>query len=177
MQRTVSRVTREVLGGRAYQPGDQPFVMAFLRNEGGRVREYPAPLGRRPALLLSLRHQYRFIHLPGDTEHGPWSVTTVAYSYELLDRSEHRLIAYHWHPDPRSDENFPSFPHLHVGRQFAHSALPEDFRPHASALVRAHPPTGRVSLESILRLAIQELGVEPLVERWESVLEETKAGG
>src|SRR5262249_15216821 len=99
MQRAVACVTREVLGGRAYQAGARPYVMAFLRNEGARVREYPAPLGRRPALLLSLRHLYRFVHLADDAEHGPWAVTALGYSYELLDKNEQRIVAYHWHPD------------------------------------------------------------------------------
>lgn len=175
MQRAVACVTREVLGGRAYQAGDRPFVMAFLRTEGGHLRENSAPLGRRPTLLLSLRHQYRFVHVPEDVERGPWAVTTLGYSYELLDKNEQRVVAYHWHPDPSIPATYPAFPHLHIGRLFAHPGLPADFRVHASALVRAHLPTDRISIESILRLAIRELGVEPLNERWERVLEGTEA--
>jgi hypothetical protein len=175
MQRAVTCVTREVLGGRAYQAGDRPYVMAFLRNDGGHVREYPAPLGRRPTLLFSLRHQYGFVRLPEDAERGPWAVTTLGYTYELLDKNEQRIVAYHWHPDLSIPATYPAFPHLHIGRVFAHPGLPADFRVHASALVRAHLPTERISIESILRLAIRELGVEPLDERWEHVLDETEA--
>lgn len=142
--------------------------MAFARREKGLLVEGPVRMGRRPHLLLSLRHIYAFQHVPEDAERGPWKVTSLAYSYELLDLNERRVIAYHWHPDTA-----PTSEHLHFGRQFAHSSLPEDVRMHATALVRAHLPTERVSLESVVRLAIDELGVEPLRSDWNAILNET----
>lgn len=169
MQRAVSCITDAVLGGRIYEAAAVPGVMAFARREHGRLVEAPVPIGRRPHLLLSLRHIYRFLHVPQDAEHGPWEVTSLAYSHELLDMGERRVIAYHWHPDTP-----PAFAHLHVGRRFAHSDLPDDVRAHAAALVRAHLPTERISLQSVIRLAIRELGVEPIGPDWEGILNETE---
>ncbi len=169
MQRAVSCVTEAVLGGRIYEAIDVPGVMAFARRENGRLIEAPVPIGRGPHLLLSLRHIYQFRHVPEDAERGPWTVTSLAHSYELLDMNERRVIAYHWHPDTSL-----AFEPVHVGRQFAHSSLPADVRTHAAALVRAHLPTGRISLESVIRLAIRELGVEPIKREWEAILNETE---
>lgn len=99
-----------------------------------------------------------------------WTVGSLAYSYELLERDERRVIAYHWHP-----ETPPAFDHLHFGRQFAHASLPDDIRARATALVRAHLPTQRISLQSVIRLAILELRVEPIRDDWQSILRETEA--
>lgn len=86
-----------------------------------------------------------------------WRVHTLGYAYELLDPADRRIVAYHWHPQPY---NRVKSPHLHVP---SHTA-PVD-------LSRVHLPTPRVSLEAVLRFAIDELGVEPLREDWRAVLE------
>ena len=169
MQHAVSCVTTAVLGGRIYQSGGKPGAMAFARRENGRLIEAPVPIGRRPHLLLSLRHLYAFLQPPQDADRGSWTIASVAYSDELLDLAERRVIAYHWHPDTP-----PIFPHLHVGRQFAHTGLPEDASVHAAVLVRAHLSTDRVSLASVLRLAITELGVDPIRPDWDRILNETQ---
>jgi hypothetical protein len=56
---------------------------------------------------------------------------------------EERLFAYHWHPTGASPVTWP---HLHV------------LDP-ASALRKVHLPTGRISLEEVLRLAVVEFAV------------------
>lgn len=103
---------------------------------------------------------------------APGGVRSTGYIYEVLERNQERVIGYHWHPDPTG--HFPSFEHFHIGHQFAHPNLPTDLNARASALVRAHLPTERVSLAAVLRLAITEFGVEPLEPNWRQVLDETE---
>jgi hypothetical protein len=162
----------------AVAPTNQGIARTLWRFFAARAGKYGSILLRSDAGRRFFSHyaiNTRFLHLAEDAERGPWAVTTLGYSYELLDKYEQRIVAYHWHPDLNMPATYPAFPHLHVGRLFAHPSLPPDFRVHASALVRAHLPTARISIESIRRLAIRELGVEPLDERWEHVLEETES--
>ena len=55
-----------------------------------------------------------------------------------------------------------SRPHIHLG----HTQLRED----AVLSHKAHHPTDRVSLESIVRTCITEYGVQPLREVWAETL-------
>jgi hypothetical protein len=68
------------------------------------------------------------------------------------------IVAYHWHPGRRSPIDFP---HLHLG---AGSGVDRE------ELHKAHLPTGRVELEDVLLMAIQEFGVRPRREDWEEIL-------
>jgi hypothetical protein len=65
--------------------------------------------------------------------------------------------SYHWHPSAR----FPN-PHTHLG----HTQLRED----AVLYQKAHNPTGRVSLESVVRACITEYGAQPMKEDWDKTL-------
>jgi hypothetical protein len=71
-------------------------------------------------------------------------VSTTAYRYHLLDESGKELIGWHWHPESKGDSRLRGHPHLHV------PAGPIDRR--------LHVPTGRVSIESVLRLLV-DLGI------------------
>jgi hypothetical protein len=85
--------------------------------------------------------------------------TTAGYYYQVGDDKGRELIAFHWHPGRR---NQPEFPHLHI-----------DGSPGPVAVVKKnHIPTGRVSLESVVRFLIAELDVRPLRDDWDSVLDE-----
>ena len=80
------------------------------------------------------------------------------------------LFVYHWHPSGRSQNRDP---HLHIsavtlrltgGRsRQVDRKLPID---------KAHFPTGQVTLQQVIRLLIEDLGVEPRVPNWQEVLEE-----
>lgn len=88
-----------------------------------------------------------------------WHVSTEAYFYRLNDGAGSELISWHWHP-----QTGVSYPHLHV----------------AAGLLdrRAHLPSGRVSIESVLRLLLTDLGVPPTREHlhdYTRVLDETEA--
>jgi hypothetical protein len=59
-------------------------------------------------------------------------------------------------------------PHMHV-RANQHLA------PGATSIEKLHFPTGPVSLASIIRFLIEEVGVEPNRADWERVLTEAEA--
>jgi hypothetical protein len=86
---------------------------------------------------LRLRQQYRLV----DDGEGAtrWHVSTVAYDYRLDRSTGGELVSWHWHPAGEPD------PHLHVSG--------------AILSRKAHLPSGRVSIESVLRLLLRDLGV------------------
>lgn len=90
-------------------------------------------------LQFLLAHQFRLV----EDESG-WRVSTVAYDYRLNDDSGTEILSWHWHPAPMKG---PDHPHLHVA-----AAQPGR---------HAHLPTGRVSIESVLRLLLTDLKVAP----------------
>lgn len=118
-------------------------------------------LGGEGRLSLSVILFYRIIENSEPRE--PWRIATTTYSYTFADESLQEVIAYHWHPGRRSAV---SDPHLHlqsgakVGRR---------------DIANAHLPTGWVTLNDVIRLAITELGVTPRREDWRDVLDETRA--
>ncbi len=59
------------------------------------------------------------------------------------------------------------FPHLHI----RNSVLA-----HGSPIMRVHIPTGRVALEDVIRLAVEEFHVEPRRADWNEVLIRTRQG-
>ena len=86
-----------------------------------------------------------------------WRVSTRAYAYELQTSSGELVWSYHWHPATLRG------PHAHLGR----TQLAED----AVLSQKAHYPTGRVSLESVIRACITEHGVVPLKDDWDTTLD------
>lgn len=114
--------------------------------------------GDRPLRLRCL-FAYRVEEAEG--ERGPWKVTTEAYYHTLEDEAGREIIAYHWHPDSP-----PAFPHLHIGPGTGADV---------GGINKYHFPTGRVSLEGVLRLAIEEFGATPARADWRTVLRETEA--
>jgi hypothetical protein len=88
---------------------------------------------------------------------GPWKVSTRAYRYRIDGQRGREWGSWHWHPTSRSLEPRP---HLHV----AHGPL----RNH-------HLPSGRVGVESVLRLVLTELEAKPLRSDWQIVLDDSEA--
>jgi hypothetical protein len=99
-----------------------------------------------------------------------WAVSQpVSFSASVSDR---RLLprlhsigrcgelvwSYHWHPS----SGRILYPHTHLG----HTQLAED----AVLQQKAHNPTGRVSLESVVRACITEYGVAPMRDDWDKTL-------
>lgn len=99
-------------------------------------------------------------------------VTTVSYEYYVLDTQDAELLAFHWAPRPQF--RGPDFPHLHVSApltiktgRFGGSRQ--------SRLDTVHIPTGRISLESVIRLLVDELNVQARFHDWEERLKRTEA--
>jgi hypothetical protein len=146
LQQAVSFVTRDVLIASGREPSDERHLLAFGGGDPARLR------GDRK-LSLRVAHRYRITEATGVL--GAWKVSTAEYVYELLDGDRRRVIAYHWHPVGRSAVTWP---HVHLPK-----GTPFD-------LAQAHAPTGRISIEAVLRFAIQDLGVEPLRRNWREAM-------
>lgn len=149
LSRAVSCVTKGVLnvspGG--YVPEQEPHLLVF--GSGFEVL--------RGGFVLTLQQGYAIV--PAEGERGPWKCSTTWYQYSLDDAERHEIVAYHWHPGGASDVRRP---HLHLG---AGAGVQHE------GVARAHLPTGRVSIEDFLLLAICDLGVEPLRQNWRDILE------
>jgi hypothetical protein len=129
-------------------PGRGPYTLTFGVGE-------IVPLKGPQRISLGLIHGYE-VERAGDV----WQVRTTGYSYEILLPDQYSLIGWHWHPRGRSTVTWP---HVHIPRH----TRPVD-------LSKAHVPTGLISLQSVLRFAIEEVGAEPLRPDWRVVLAETE---
>ncbi len=107
-----------------------------------------------PRLTLDATEQYR-VHEDAEG----WHVEIVGYLY-AIGYEGRELVAYHWHPHGDSPITRP---HMHVGT---------DIRVGDRWLGKVHLPTGAVSLDRIVALAIADLGAEPLRDDWERLIGE-----
>jgi hypothetical protein len=104
---------------------------------------------------LSIRFFHTYAAL-SSKDRGNWEIQLSAYRYEVYDRDDTELLAYHWHPAGLSPV---ATPHLHVRAR------------HASIdLAKRHLPTGPVTVVAFLRSLITEFGVEPLRTDWDQIL-------
>jgi hypothetical protein len=108
-------------------------------------------------LRIQVGHAFRLIETP-DADRGPVKASTVRYQYLITTDGHREVFGYHWTPDAPAPQK--THPHMHIGSLVtAESAfLPKTF----SGL---HIPTGRVSLESVIRFLIEELAVETIIDR------------
>jgi len=93
-----------------------------------------------------------------DESHDLWSIVITGYLYTVEDLAGRSLVAYHWHP---SGQSRVKWQHLHLGPAAEVGRKP---------LLQAHLPTSVVTLNEILRMLIEDLGVQPLRRDWERVL-------
>jgi hypothetical protein len=121
--------------------------MSFQGNEAVR-------LNSRHNLSLQVFHAFEV-----SADHIGWRVRSRAYMYHVYAGEEREIIAFHWHPD----RGPVALPHAHF------KTLNDPF-----PMGKAHMPTGRVSLESVIRLLIDELAVEPMRRDWRGVLAKTE---
>ncbi|WP_300604591.1 hypothetical protein [Trebonia sp.] len=124
--------------------------------------DQPITLKCRPVLLFKVRMQYEIVRTEHEPERGPWRVSTRGYMYELQTASGELVWSYHWHPTSRVGG-----PHAHLGRT--------QLAPDAVLSYKAHHPTGRISLESVIRACIAEYGVTPVKDDWEEILARREA--
>jgi hypothetical protein len=157
LQRAISCVTRSQLrvsqGGYAPSVTGQPHGLLL---NGGRPVALSGP--ERPQLFVSLG--YDVVHVD-DPERGPWKVSTRSYRYHILTNDGTESVLYHWHPDGKSHVTRP---HMHIGN----SLLSRD----AVITRKAHMPSGRIALELVVWLLLDEYGVPPLRDDAHGVLDE-----
>lgn len=108
-------------------------------------------------VLLRLRQRFHSIEESQASAAERWHVSTLAYDYRLSRvRDGSELLSWHWHP-----QTAIAFPHLHAA---------------ADDLSRkVHIPSGRVSIEAVLRMLLGELGVPARRDDWAAVLDEAEA--
>ncbi|MDQ3693092.1 MAG: hypothetical protein M3464_05650 [Chloroflexota bacterium] len=151
LQRTVSCLTPAVLRRGPVTPR-WPESWSFTNN--------PVPLQGVSRLTFSMIHSYEFTG--GQDDADSWEIATKGYSYTLSQQDGREVIAFHWHPNNRGQADFP---HIHVIHPLGASIIHR----------KQHIPTGRVSLESVVRFAIVELGARPVRPDWERVLDAGQA--
>jgi hypothetical protein len=130
------------------QPGG-PYVAFFL----GRAVSLRRSRGFDP-LLLRASIDYT---IDASTDRaGWWEARTAGWIYDIQSAAGTPITAFHWHPS----SGRVTWPHLH-----AHGV-------HESVeLHKLHPPTGHVTLSSIVRFLIEDLGVLPRRSDWRAVLD------
>jgi hypothetical protein len=87
---------------------------------------------------------------------GPFRVSSRSYRYHFIGADDKELLMYHWQPDSGM-----TLPHVHM-------TLP------AHVTRRTHVPTGRMTIEAIVRFAIDELGATPQLGGWRERLGESE---
>jgi hypothetical protein len=110
------------------------------------------------ALKLELRHRFVVRRMEGNR--GLWTASTNEYAYRVSDERDSIIAAWHWHPMTQLAGDDAPWPHLHT--YGARDAL---------TLHKLHLPTGRVSLEAVVRFLISDLDVVPRRADWRAVLD------
>lgn len=153
-------------------PGYDPevlYTLAFDRTAD------PAPLrakaGGPSGLLLDVRHTFAIVRVRTPDGRLLWRTSTRAYQYRILDSRQTELLVFHWQPG--AVERGPDHPHLHVSA--AVSAHVSATRRRSFPLDRLHTPTGRVSLEAVVRYLIAEWGVAYRHRDWANRLARSEA--
>lgn len=152
---------------RPYDPGATHNVRLGREGEAVPLRGTVEASGLR----LSVRLQYRIVPDAGPERFASWRVATTGYEYKLLDSLERELLVFHWQPGPTF--RGPDHPHLHLSASLVArvSAIVTRELP----LDRVHIPTGRITIEAVVRMLIAEFGVAPVVPDWERRLARTEA--
>ena len=158
LRRALSCVTTQYLSG-GYEP-NRPTLLNFPdANENGYIRLHSdhRQLQEEGFVEFRFTHNYEII----ETADG-WTVHTTGYNYEFQLGNGREIVAYHF--DPRRGSKVKT-PHLHV------RGLTDPLE-----LSKTHFPTGRVSIEEVIRFAIVELRVRPLHQNgvWQATLAETE---
>lgn len=157
IQRALSCVTlsqvRVSEGG--YQPSTTGEPHGLLLDKRGEVW-LSGP--ERPRLFVNIGYD---VVRSDDPERGPWKVSTRSYRYHVLTADGTESVLYHWHPDGKSHVTRP---HMHMGRAL--------LNPSAVISRKAHMPSGRVALELVVWMLLEEFQVVPARDDAYDVLSE-----
>lgn len=108
-------------------------------------------------LRLSVRLNYLIVARPTERRAQRYKISTQRYQHGISDEATSaEIIAWHWHPGDAT----PPAPHIHVtGRE-------------GSPITRrGHVPSGRVSVEAVVRYALSELQCKANRADWVDVLD------
>ncbi len=138
----------------AFPDGPRSTVVRFRNST--RLRAFGPLHGSSLTAFVSLETSSVVREFAGD------GVITRSYRIALLDRAEREVLAWHWQPGPEFAG--PDYPHLQVS---AAVGFP-DARGHRTMvdLDKVHLPTGPVSLAGVVRMLVEEFGVQPVVADW-----------
>ncbi len=114
-------------------------------------------------------HEFKIIR-DDHLENGPYKVTTLQYEYQFATPDGDNLLTFHWTPETKESSQ-KTYHHMHIGSKL----LAKDTPILPGSLNKAHIPTGRVSIESVVRFAIEELGVKPLRNGWQKDLDRSES--
>ena len=159
LQAAVGCITHGRFTGRIAATPRVNQTYALVLNDGN-----PEPLKGRFRLAFSAGQEFRIIQ-DERADHGPYRATTIQYWYQFQVIDGVRLLTYHWTPET-TDPGQRTYPHLHIESGLVDQNGP--FNP--DTFSKYHIPTERISIEAVVRFAIEELGVEPISSNWESVL-------
>lgn len=137
---------------------NEVFALTINRSE-------PIVFRRMPSITFRGGQFFRILR-DDAIEDGVHRVQTVKYFYQFSTADGHEILNFQWTPEEGHLPGRKTFPHLHIGRGLlgGRSAIfPATFH-------KKHVPTGHVSFTSIIRFAIEELGVPPLRDDWSAVL-------
>ena len=112
-------------------------------------------------------HRFRCIEV-ADDERGLVKIESIEYwhSFDVFRGNVLReLFSFHWTPELLEGEGINE-PHLHLKTPMIHPDAPLSNK----TFGKFHIPTGRVSLESIVRFAIVDLNVVPRTPNWDATL-------
>ena len=118
-----------------------------------------APVGRLFGTDLYLFFSQNYSLLQSSEGEQEWKVRTEGYFYRVDDEDGSEIICYHWHPY----RDLVKYPHMHLKQKGSGITRPE--------LERAHIPTGRISIETVVLFLEREFGVKPRGERWREKVE------
>jgi hypothetical protein len=123
-----------------------------------------AILNRRAGngLRLEIRHRFTVERTDGSRE--PWRVSTAEYVYEVADERDDLIAAWHWHPATVEQEDRAHWPHVHAYGDRE-----------TMTLHKLHLPTGRVSIEALVRFLIDDLDVTPRRTDWRAIINRHEA--
>jgi hypothetical protein len=143
---------------------DELQVLTFQHGTPVELRRRDA--GSRIFLDTTLHYRLVEVHDPDDVR-GPFHASTGGYMFTIRDKRKQEIISFHW--DPR-DPNSRRYPHLHIGATVLDAENPV----FGDSFSRLHIPTGRVTVEDVVRFLIEELKVIPLQSDWHDTLMASK---
>lgn len=117
-------------------------------------------------MFLDVMHIITLVEVEHLRHRRQWHVTTKMYEYRLLDHRLEEQLVYHWQPGP--DFAGPDHPHVHVSATL--DVQIDALSRRAIDLDKLHIPTGRVTLQDMIRMLITEFQVAPRRPDWRETL-------